>query len=78
MRDSRGIRGRQAERRLVFPMDRIPFYWRAADEDQRTFRAIIERRMTLAEGCVAVARANFLDYVSEAQLLNEMKICGWL
>lgn len=78
MRDARGIRSAQKERALSFPKDRIPFYWRAAAEDQRTFMAIIERRMTLSEGCAAIARANFLDYVSEDQLINEMKICGWL
>lgn len=78
MRDSRGIRSAQKERALSFPKDRIPFHRAAAAEDQRTFMAIVERRMTLSEGCAAIARANFLDYVSEAQLLNEMKICGWL
>ena len=70
----------QARRKLHYPSDRICFYssQTAATEDQLNMRAYIQGEITLEMLCLRLAFNNYLDYVSKQQVLNELKIIGWI
>lgn len=77
---AKDLREAQAKRSALFPSDRIAF--RSAPDcahtDQMLFRHLIGGRITLEECCEKVAKNNYLEVVTPEQLLNEMRIIGWI
>ena len=76
----RTIREKQQMRQKSFPPDRICFaqHQSAADEDSRAMRQFIHGEISMPRLCRVIAKNNYLDYVTEEQMLNELKITGWL
>ena len=74
------IREEQAERWKKFPPDRICFAHsiESAHADMQCFRAYMAGQMPMRMLCAAVKQNNYLPEVTETQMLNELKIIGWL
>lgn len=71
----------QVERQEAFPPDRIAFLrrnWDAAGEDRKSFAMYMCGQIDLSRLCIEIAQHNRLDYVSEEQALNELKLIGWV
>ena len=69
----------QKNRLYKYPIDRIPFLGNdtAADSDKATFKAYHEGVISLKSACERIAKANYLESVTETQFLNEYHICGY-
>lgn len=74
------IRNEQHDRIDKFPPDRICFAHsiESANADRQCMKAYIDGQMPLRMLCNCVARNNYLLEVTETQMLNELKIIGWL
>lgn len=77
---AKDLRKTQAKRSALFPPDRIAFRHEidCAHTDQMLFRHLIGGRITLEECCEKVAKNNYLEVVTPEQLLNEMRLIGWI
>ena len=76
----RSFRQEQAEREKYYPVDRIPFLNNglAHHLDKEAFQMYCEHRISLGDLCVMVARNNRLSDVTPTQMLNELRIIGWI
>ena len=69
----------QAVREQKYPSDRICF-WSSeskADNDRDTFQRYVADQISEEEACERVARNNYLEMVTPAQLRNELKLLGY-
>lgn len=73
-------RKEQSARRFGFPPNRIPFQKseKIAEKDTGAFRRLMAGRITLEQCCAEIAFNNKLDEVTPNQLINELKIMGWI
>ena len=76
----RTIRETQQLRQKKFPSDRICFaqHQSAADADARAMRQFIHGEISMPRLCREIAKNNYIDFVTEEQMVNELKITGWL
>ena len=76
----RSVEDMQLDRMLKFPRDRIAFMKsnNAVQEDLKNFKLWAKGYIDLKALCQATARVNHLPRVSEEQMINELKITGWL
>lgn len=74
------IRDIQRERVAKFPSDRICFAHsvEAANADRQCIKAYINGQMPMRMLRNCLARNNYLLEVTEAQVINELQIMGWL
>lgn len=74
------IKEEQEERRKKFPPDRICFAHsiESAHADMQCIKSYMAGQMPIRMLCAAVRQNNYLPEVTETQMLNELKIIGWL
>lgn len=71
----------QRDRTARFPIDRIAFKkgdWNAAVDDQREFNRFMQGEISMDTLRRLVKENNHLPYVTEQQMLNELKETGWI
>lgn len=71
----------QEERTARFPSHKIAFQkgdWNVAVDDQREFDRYRHGEISLQTLCKLVKENNHLPYVTEQQMINELKETGWL
>lgn len=71
---------RQAERQKKYPKDRICFHPSeyVANRDIKNFRAFYHGDISIYDLCRITADSNYLRYVNETQMINELKMIGWI
>ena len=79
MNNTKKLKAMQAERMQKFPPDRICFYssHSSAEMDQTTFIAYENGQLSMAQAMAAIAKHNFLEFITVDQFRNAVRDLGY-